>query len=101
MALLSERERTRAEELAQRIEHVALAARPDFQDIFVDGMSFGGAPPDRSGTRGVGRAAATEGHRMSDLRINLLFGFLGSGKTTLVRRILGERGRAAADGGPS
>ena len=40
MALLSERERTRAEELAQRIEHVALAARPDFQDIFVDGMSF-------------------------------------------------------------
>ena len=30
----------------------------------------------------------------SDLRINLLFGFLGSGKTTLVRRILGERGGA-------
>ena len=29
---------------------------------------------------------------MSVLRINLLFGFLGSGKTTLVRRILGERG---------
>ena len=29
---------------------------------------------------------------MSDLRINLLFGFLGSGKTTLVRHILGERG---------
>ena len=28
---------------------------------------------------------------MSDLRMNLLFGFLGSGKTTLVRRILGER----------
>ena len=43
MALLSERERERAEELAQRIEHVALAARPDFQDIFVDGMGFGGA----------------------------------------------------------
>ena len=42
MALLSERERERAEELAQRIEHVALAARPDFQDIFVDGMGFGG-----------------------------------------------------------
>ena len=41
MALLSERERERAEELAQRIEHVALAARPDFQDIFVDGMGFG------------------------------------------------------------
>ena len=45
MALLSERERMRAEELAQRIEHVALAARPDFQDIFVDGMSFGGSRP--------------------------------------------------------
>ena len=29
---------------------------------------------------------------MNDLRVNLLFGFLGSGKTTLVRRILGERG---------
>ena len=29
---------------------------------------------------------------MSGVRINLLFGFLGSGKTTLVRRILGERG---------
>ena len=40
MALLSERERARAEALAYSIEHVALAARPDFQDIFVDGMSF-------------------------------------------------------------
>ena len=45
MALLSERERTRAEELAQSIEHVALAARPDFQDIFIDGMSFESAEP--------------------------------------------------------
>ena len=45
MALLSERERTRAEELARRIEHVALAARPDFQDIFVDGMSFASSRP--------------------------------------------------------
>ena len=45
MALLSERERLRAEELAQRIEHVALAARPDFQDIFIDGMSFESAEP--------------------------------------------------------
>ena len=45
MALLSERERVRAEELAQRIEHVALAARPDFQDIFVDGMSFSAPRP--------------------------------------------------------
>ena len=45
MALLSEPERARAEDLAQRIEHVALAARPDFQDIFVDGMSFGSPRP--------------------------------------------------------
>ncbi|MBI1384377.1 MAG: DUF4445 domain-containing protein [Rhizobiales bacterium] len=41
MALLSEAERDRAWELAGRIEHVALAARPEFQDIFVDGMQFG------------------------------------------------------------
>ena len=45
MALLSERERDRAEELARRIEHVALAARPDFQDIFIDGMSFESTEP--------------------------------------------------------
>jgi uncharacterized 2Fe-2S/4Fe-4S cluster protein (DUF4445 family) len=42
MALLSETERRRAYELAQRIEHVALATRPEFQDIFVDGMNFSG-----------------------------------------------------------
>ncbi len=41
MALLSEAERDRAWELAGRIEHVALASRPEFQDIFVDGMNFG------------------------------------------------------------
>ena len=43
MALLSEHERKRAETLAPRIEHVALATRPEFQDIFVDGMAFGGS----------------------------------------------------------
>ncbi len=42
MALLSEKERSRAEELARKIEHVALAARPDFQEIFIDGMNFCG-----------------------------------------------------------
>lgn len=42
MALLSETERRRSYELAQRIEHVALATRPEFQDIFVDGMNFSG-----------------------------------------------------------
>jgi|SRR5579863_214352 len=47
MALLSEKERLRAFDLAGRIEHVALATRPEFQEIFVDGMTFGppGAAP--------------------------------------------------------
>jgi uncharacterized 2Fe-2S/4Fe-4S cluster protein (DUF4445 family) len=40
MALLSETERERARDLAMRIEHVALAARPEFQDVFMEGMSF-------------------------------------------------------------
>jgi len=40
MALLSETERDRAFELSQRMQHVALAARPEFQDIFVEAMSF-------------------------------------------------------------
>lgn len=42
MALLSETERLRAFQLAQGIEHVALAAHPDFQAIFVEGMNFSG-----------------------------------------------------------
>jgi uncharacterized 2Fe-2S/4Fe-4S cluster protein (DUF4445 family) len=40
LALMSEPERARAEVLARRIEHVSLAAHPDFQDIFVDCMNF-------------------------------------------------------------
>jgi uncharacterized 2Fe-2S/4Fe-4S cluster protein (DUF4445 family) len=40
MALLSETERTRASELARRIEHVALASQPNYQDVFVDAISF-------------------------------------------------------------
>ena len=40
LALLSEPERARAERLAGEIEHVSLAAHPDFQDIFVDAMNF-------------------------------------------------------------
>ena len=40
LALMSEPERARAAELARRIEHVSLAAHPDFQDIFVDCMNF-------------------------------------------------------------
>ncbi|MCL4765819.1 MAG: DUF4445 domain-containing protein [Hyphomicrobiaceae bacterium] len=42
LALLSETERRRATELADRIEHVALAARPEFQEIFIEGMRFAG-----------------------------------------------------------
>ncbi|MBM3580435.1 MAG: DUF4445 domain-containing protein [Alphaproteobacteria bacterium] len=42
MALLSEAERRRSLELARRIEHVALATHPQFQEIFVEGMSFSG-----------------------------------------------------------
>jgi uncharacterized 2Fe-2S/4Fe-4S cluster protein (DUF4445 family) len=40
LALMSETERARATELAGRIEHVSLAAHPDFQDVFVDCMNF-------------------------------------------------------------
>jgi uncharacterized 2Fe-2S/4Fe-4S cluster protein (DUF4445 family) len=40
LCLVSERERARAAELARSIEHVSLAAHPDFQDIFVDCMNF-------------------------------------------------------------
>ena len=40
MALLSETERRRAATLARRVEHVALATHPQFQEIFVDAISF-------------------------------------------------------------
>jgi uncharacterized 2Fe-2S/4Fe-4S cluster protein (DUF4445 family) len=40
LALVSEPERRRAEAIARRIEHVSLAAHPDFQDVFVDCMNF-------------------------------------------------------------
>ena len=40
MALLSETERHRATELAKRVEHVALATHPQFQETFVDAISF-------------------------------------------------------------
>ncbi|MBI4637045.1 MAG: DUF4445 domain-containing protein [Candidatus Rokubacteria bacterium] len=42
MALLSETERERATALARTIEHVSLAARPDFQDVFVGAICFPG-----------------------------------------------------------
>ena len=40
LCLVSEPERGRAERIARSIEHVSLAAHPDFQDIFVDCMNF-------------------------------------------------------------
>jgi len=40
LCLLSEAERARAETIASRIEHVSLAAHPDFEQIFVDAMNF-------------------------------------------------------------
>lgn len=40
LALMSEHERAHAEHIARRIEHVSLAAHPDFQDIFVNAMNF-------------------------------------------------------------
>jgi uncharacterized 2Fe-2S/4Fe-4S cluster protein (DUF4445 family) len=40
LSLLSEVERARAAELATRIEHVSLAAHPDFEEIFVNAMNF-------------------------------------------------------------
>jgi len=45
LCLLSEAERARAAEIAARIEHVSLAAHPDFEQIFVDCMNF--PPPTR------------------------------------------------------
>jgi uncharacterized 2Fe-2S/4Fe-4S cluster protein (DUF4445 family) len=38
--LVSETERQRAERIARSIEHVSLAAHPDFQNIFVESMNF-------------------------------------------------------------
>jgi uncharacterized 2Fe-2S/4Fe-4S cluster protein (DUF4445 family) len=42
IALLSETERNRATGLARKIEHVSLAARPDFQDVFIEAICFPG-----------------------------------------------------------
>ena len=64
MALLSETERLRAFDLARRIEHVALAARQEFQDIFVEGMNFSGTPftaEERAAPASERRAARVSG----------------------------------------
>jgi uncharacterized 2Fe-2S/4Fe-4S cluster protein (DUF4445 family) len=39
-SLLSETERRRASEIAERIEHVSLATHPAFEQLFVEAMSF-------------------------------------------------------------
>ena len=64
MALLSERERLRAEELVHRIEHVALATHPDFQDIFVGGMAFEGPRSERP-ERAAGNARPSGVEKMA------------------------------------
>jgi uncharacterized 2Fe-2S/4Fe-4S cluster protein (DUF4445 family) len=51
LALVSEAERARAETIATRIEHVSLAAHPDFETIFVDCMNFPRLPPLPPGER--------------------------------------------------
>jgi uncharacterized 2Fe-2S/4Fe-4S cluster protein (DUF4445 family) len=51
LALVSEAERARAEAIASRVEHVSLAAHPDFETIFVDAMNFPRTPPLPSGER--------------------------------------------------
>jgi len=51
LCLVSERERERAEQIARSIEHVSLAAHPDFQDIFVEAMNFWGEGRVRGPTR--------------------------------------------------
>jgi uncharacterized 2Fe-2S/4Fe-4S cluster protein (DUF4445 family) len=40
LCLVSEAERARTERIARGIEHVSLAAHPDFQEIFVECMNF-------------------------------------------------------------
>jgi uncharacterized 2Fe-2S/4Fe-4S cluster protein (DUF4445 family) len=40
LCLLAESERARADAIAARIEHVSLAAHPDFEQLFVDAMNF-------------------------------------------------------------
>jgi uncharacterized 2Fe-2S/4Fe-4S cluster protein (DUF4445 family) len=40
LALLNEGERARADRIARAIEHVSLAAHPDFEQVFVDSMNF-------------------------------------------------------------
>jgi uncharacterized 2Fe-2S/4Fe-4S cluster protein (DUF4445 family) len=40
MALVSEAERRRADDLARQIRHISLATHPDFQDVFLESVKF-------------------------------------------------------------
>ena len=46
MCLMSETERARATHLAGWIEHISLAAHPDFQNVFVEAMNFPRSAPE-------------------------------------------------------
>jgi uncharacterized 2Fe-2S/4Fe-4S cluster protein (DUF4445 family) len=52
MALLSESERRQADAIAEQVEHVALATRPEFQIIFVDAMNLSDDPALKLSTSG-------------------------------------------------
>ena len=41
LALLSEKEREQADDIASNIEHVALATRMEYQELFVEACKFG------------------------------------------------------------
>jgi uncharacterized 2Fe-2S/4Fe-4S cluster protein (DUF4445 family) len=52
MALLSESQRLQADAIAEQVEHVALATRPEFQVIFVDAMNLSDDPALKLSTAG-------------------------------------------------
>ncbi len=52
MALVSETERRRADELATRIQHVSLATHPEFQETFLEAVAF---PPPGGTGEGTGK----------------------------------------------
>jgi uncharacterized 2Fe-2S/4Fe-4S cluster protein (DUF4445 family) len=64
MAVLSETERRRADDLARQIEHISLATHPEFQDIFVEAMQLppAGFMPRETRTR-AGPASAAKDRR--------------------------------------
>ena len=55
LALLSEKDRHAATEIARRIEHVALATRPEYQEIFVETCAFAPGTPGAGYRRNAAR----------------------------------------------